>query len=140
MLGATGWVFGGALVDAAVGASPPAAGGPARCGETDVISALGDPDLRQPRVVAAHVDFGPAILFRTPDAVLASPYHRNTGMFAVHEALNAVDPGISRQILEAHGADLVVVYPGHDESFFSAEDRGKPTLFGRLVAGTPPPG
>ncbi len=139
VIAATAWLVGGGVIDAFIHPAPRVADSVPACGERDVISALQGAGFSGPQVVAAHVDFGPAILFRTRDAVVAAPYHRNSGTLAVYQALNAVDPERARTILRARRVDLVVVCPGHDEPFFQKRVQGAETLFGHLAAGDPPP-
>ena len=139
VVAASGWVVAGTLIDAAVVHRPTAAGRPLACDEATVIRGLEGAAFRRPRTIAAHVNLGPAIVFRTPHAVLAAPYHRNSGTLVVRDAMNATDPDQSRRLLAARGADLVLVCRDHDDSLFRREVRGQPTLYGRLLSGQPPP-
>jgi asparagine N-glycosylation enzyme membrane subunit Stt3 len=132
---AAGWLVVGTIIGAP-SASPRPGTAPA-CAEADVIESLRSAAFRHRRTIAAHVDLGPAILFLTPHAVVAAPYH-GSGTLAVYDALNATDTARARRLLDAREVDLVIVCPGLDESLFLQEVQGRRTLYGQLRAGHPP--
>jgi hypothetical protein len=62
----------------------------------------------RPRTVMAPIDFGPELLYRTPHAVLAAPYHRNAA-----GNLDAIDfflgpESAARAIAQRRGVSLIV--------------------------------
>lgn len=90
-----------------------------------------------PLTIAAHVDFGPELLYRTPHRVLATPYHRNPGVVAAHRLLTSRDPEISRTMARRRGVDLVLLCPSADRTFFDTTP-GDGSLYRRLLEGNPP--
>ena len=94
-----------------------------------------------PWTVAAHMDLGPILLYRTPHRVLATPYHRNrVGIRAVHDLFTADDPAAAMGLARRHGVDLVVVCPARDRAWVIPDGRGRRTLLDRLLEGEPVPG
>jgi hypothetical protein len=90
-----------------------------------------------PLTIAAHVDFGPELLYRTPHRVLATPYHRNPGIVAIHRMLTSEDPEVSRNVARNRFVDLVLLCPAVDRAFFDTRV-GDGSLYQRMVAGDPP--
>jgi hypothetical protein len=90
-----------------------------------------------PLTIAAHVDFGPELLYCTPHRVLATPYHRNAGVVAAHGLLTSRDLVASQILARARGVDLVLLCPNADQAFFDTT-AGDGSLYRRLVEGDPP--
>jgi hypothetical protein len=113
------------------------------CPVSNVIGWLADeenvPD--PPRTIAAHLDYGPEILYRTPHRVLGTPYHRNAeGILATFAVLADPDLAVSRQIVEERRVDLVLVCP-LDNWIYGGGLQGHPegsTLHALLASGQVP--
>ncbi len=94
-----------------------------------------------PWTVAAHMDLGPVLLYRTPHRVLATPYHRNReGIRAVHDLFAATDPATAVDRARERGVDLVVVCPARDRAWVTPDRQGRRILLERLLAGERVPG
>ncbi len=66
----------------------------------------------RPRLIAAFIDMGPEILFRTRHAVLAAPYHRNTaGILDSFAFLDAADAGAAWELAQRRGIEAVLFCP-----------------------------
>ena len=64
----------------------------------------------RPRLILAHFNHGPELLYRTRHAVVASPYHRNAaGLRDAHEAFGTTGPAAARRVVERRGVDLVLI-------------------------------
>ena len=93
-----------------------------------------------PKRILTQIFIGPELVYRTPHAVVSSPYHRNTaGILDGLDALGATDPAQALAIVEARGIDLVLVCPKDEERGLYPGTAGAPSLFERLAAGDPPP-
>jgi hypothetical protein len=89
----------------------------------------------EPAVVAATSNFGSHLLYRTPHAVLAAPYHRDgAGILAVDALLTAAD---GQAEMTATGASYLAVCLGDPELALIAE-RAPKGLAARLIAGERP--
>ena len=98
----------------------------------------GPPFGSRTMTVAAHVDFGPQLLYRTHHRVLATPYHRNAeGILGVHDLLAGPATDRPPPFVQARGIDLVAICPPADSSFFERE-AASDSLYERLQAGAPP--
>ena len=65
-----------------------------------------------PKVIAAFIDLGPELLFRTPHSVLAAPYHRNVaGNLDVLRLFAARTDDAARRIIRRRKVDLVFFCP-----------------------------
>jgi hypothetical protein len=90
-----------------------------------------------PGLVAAPIDFGPALLLFTPHAVLAAPYHRNTeGLLTAHDLFSATDAGEAERLAAARGITHVLVCGGAPEMRLYDADR---SLMHALVRTDRPP-
>jgi hypothetical protein len=81
------------------------------CDLRQAVPMLNDPHGlgARPRVIAAFIDMGPEILFRTPHAVLAAPYHRNTGgILDSYAFFDAKTPEAARELADKRGIDTVL--------------------------------
>ncbi len=66
----------------------------------------------RPRVIAAFIDMGPELLFRTRHAVLAAPYHRNVaGNVDVLRLFAAGTDEAARRIIRRRKVDLIFFCP-----------------------------
>jgi hypothetical protein len=134
----------GALLSAA-GVPAADAGGEggtdAMCSLEGVAGVLTDPAGlgSRPRTIAAFIDFGPELLYRTPHRILAGPYHRNAdGIVAAHTLLTSPDPAVWDSIAHARRIDLILLCPPRDSRYFGASDGN--SLYTRLLRGQPPNG
>jgi len=90
--------------------------------------------LPGPLTIAAYIDAGSELLFRTGHNVLAAPYHRNEqGIMTAYNILTAPDQAAARTLMTQNGADIIMI----------CNDPGNPwtkdSLFARaLLAGTVP--
>jgi hypothetical protein len=91
----------------------------------------------EPRTIAAFIDFGPELLYRTPHRILAGPYHRNAdGIMAAYRMLTALDPALADSIVRARQVNLVLICPPRDSAYFGRQ--AGPSVYTGLVHGTPP--
>ncbi len=82
---------------------------------------------RRRHTILATVDYGPELLYRTRHAVIATPYHRNPGIFDAHRILTAGAESESRRLIEARGVDLILLCPSAPErTYFSNPGGGRP--------------
>lgn len=89
------------------------------------------------RVVLAHVDFGPELLYRSYANVVASPYHRNIeGILDARRFLGS-DEAAAAEIAHERRVDVVAVCPQRDAAYLD-DDRQPGDLLERLVAGDAP--
>ena len=142
-VGATVLLLGGFLV--AGGLATPAGelgpvGSPARCRLDRLADALRPHEAGRPLIIVAHQDFGPELLYWTPHAVVATPYHRNVqAVRDVHRILGSADEDESHVLLDRRQADLVLLCPAARGGYFGRRDvSGMPTLYARLFDGTGP--
>ncbi len=95
----------------------------------------------QPRTIAAHLDYGPEILYRTPHRVLGTPYHRNSeGILVGFAVLGGTDLEHTRDLVLARGVDLILVCPLHAWLYGaeSGEQRQDPSLHDLLLSNREP--
>ncbi|HSJ24969.1 MAG TPA: hypothetical protein VK929_09895 [Longimicrobiales bacterium] len=91
------------------------------CRLDGVARVLSEPESlgSQPRTIAAFIDFGPELLYRTPHRILAGPYHRNAdGIVAAYALLTAADPITRDSIAAARQVDLILICPPRDSVYF----------------------
>ena len=82
------------------------------------------------RLVAAPVDFGPELLFRTPHQVLAAPYqHDVTGNLDVFDLFSARDASTARAIVARRHVDLILLCPAKPGMWLPAF---RPNFFDQL--------
>ncbi|HEX9718514.1 MAG TPA: hypothetical protein VGA59_02190, partial [Ramlibacter sp.] len=89
-------------------------------------------------LIAAPLDAGPELLYRTPHAVLGVPYHRNiAGDTALIALLSSTDDAAAKDIATKHLVDLVLVCAtGPEIPAYGAIARG--ALAVRLAGGAAP--
>jgi hypothetical protein len=132
-------------IDAVVGQMTPRSASVAReeagerCDLRSVSEVLADPSgpWAAPRTIAAFIDFGPELLYRTPHRVLAGPYHRNRdGILATYRLLSSENPVESRRIATERDVSLILLCPVEDRYYF---ERGRKIgLYHQLLEGRPP--
>ncbi|MPZ12091.1 MAG: hypothetical protein GEU89_18055 [Kiloniellaceae bacterium] len=94
---------------------------------------------REPQTILTFIDIGPELLYRTPHAVLATPYHRNgDGIYDSHRILTSRDEPLARELMAARRVDLVLLCRSPAERAFFADPDGTETLYLRLDQGRPP--
>ena len=113
------------------------------CPLSSMAALLAESTERAPLTILTMPDYGPELLYRTPHAVIGTPYHRNgSGITDSHTAMTSPEPGTARRILEARGVDLVLLCPGQAEAnFFRPRPEAStatPSLYDRLLADLPP--
>ena len=102
------------------------------------LNALGQSGGR-PNLIAAGIDSGPEIMYRTADAVLATPMHRNiAGILAAYRMMTAGDDADAKAIIVSREVDLVLLCPGSTERSFFNSDNQENTFYNRLVEGRLP--
>lgn len=109
------------------------------CDLTRAAALLNDPEVTgaAPRTVAAFIDFGPEILYRTPHRIIAGPYHRNrAGIMDSHELLSTAEESRALDIARRRDVDLILLCPSRDMQYFSGNDAM--SLYGRLIRGELP--
>ncbi len=81
------------------------------CPVEELVAALDDPAGLgdRPRIVLAHVDLGPVLLYRTLHSVVATPYHRNArGILDARRVFETPDPDEAKRLIDERGVDVVV--------------------------------
>lgn len=92
---------------------------------------------RRPRLILAHFDYGPELLFRTPHTVIAAPYYSNSGgLLDSDRIFRSSDVSLSRRLMDRRGVDLVLLC--RDEAGPEAAF-GEETFLGGLLRGQVPP-
>ncbi len=122
--------------------SGPAKAAPVRstCGFHQVFALLSDPQGlgARPRIILAHFNHGPELLYRTPHAVVASPYHRNVaGLLDSEQIFGAEDDALSRRLIDRRGVDLILLCDNGPALVQAAMRQGS-TFAGRLSEGRVP--
>jgi hypothetical protein len=110
------------------------------CGLQKAYELLGRQDGlgARPRTVLAHFNYGPELLYRTPHAVVASPYHRNVaGLLDSDRIFGAHDDTLARRLIDERGIELVLLCP-NGPALAQASSRGQSTFVGRLDKGRVP--
>ena len=97
------------------------------------------PDRHQaPLLIAAPINLGASILWATPHAILAGPYHRNAAGLRDIEAILEGDEASAREAVARRGVDfLILCRPSGDGAGDNIE--ADPGFVGRLLAGEVPP-
>ena len=98
-----------------------------------VISTHANFEERAPALVVAPLNWGPALLARTPHAVLAAPYHRNhRGIIKQLDLKKVEKDDEAYSLLVAYDADFLLLPRAGQET-------GTETFFGRLGRGQSQP-
>ncbi len=90
--------------------------------------------------LVTHLNFGAEILYRTPDEVIATLYHRNwQGILDTCDILTAETDEQARRRVCDRAIGLILLCPdAEDATFFSEPDRAS-TFYQRLCQGKVPP-
>jgi hypothetical protein len=132
----TGFIALGALLSGPTKASTVRA----RCQLENAYALLGQPQGfgDRPRIVLAHFNHGPELLYRTPHSVVASPYHRNVaGLLDSDRIFGARDDAAARRLIDRRGVELVLLCP-NGPALAQAAAKGGSTFVGRLSQGQVP--
>jgi len=98
-----------------------------------------DPAFAEPGRLAAPVDLGPQLLWETPHAVLAVPYHRPAaGIYPLWQLFSSEDPEAAYALARARGAAWILVSRQPGQQAFYRSPGGGPSLYDRLVEGESP--
>lgn len=109
------------------------------CDLSGIAHALMPRQFSKPTVVAAPVDLGAEVLFRTEHGVIGAPYHRNAdGILDSQAIFGAAELDDARQTLQARGAEFLVTCPGISEMQLYQGSNGNDTLAERLASGDAP--
>ncbi len=91
------------------------------------------------RIVAAQVNYGSELLYRTRHGVVATPYHRNvSGILDIYRLFSSIDPEQSRAIVDARGIELLLLCPSPAEAAYFTPPTPGATLYERLLDGRSP--
>lgn len=135
-----GWLVAGAIARTALDERPRSY----TCPLGPVAEYLADPaDLAgpgaRPRRILSHIFKGPELLYRTPHAVVATPYHRNRdGILDTIDFFTAIDDRQALSIATNRGLELILICPRDRENAMYRRDGDAPTLIQRLIAGDAP--
>jgi hypothetical protein len=123
---------------AATAADPAASAG--TCDVAAAAPVLADPaglGARR-RVILAPIHDGAELLFRTPHAVIAGPYHRDvSGNLDAFDFFTATSAAAAEAIVRRRGVELVFLCPGHVDMWLPPEEPGT-TAFITALGGTGP--
>jgi len=111
------------------------------CRISDIAPLLNDPDRlgARPLIIAALLDRGPEILYRTRHSVVSAPYHRDgPGIWDSYRIFSTQDEAESRAIITRRGVDLLILCPSAVERRFFGYDGGTGNVYRRLLAGRGP--
>jgi len=112
-----------------------------KCAISAIAPLLNDPNGlgARPLVIAALLDRGPEILYRTRHSVVSSPYHRNVaGIWDTYRIFDATDETESRSIVARRGIDLLLLCPSAAERQFFDGKKAGPNLYSHLLDGRAP--
>jgi asparagine N-glycosylation enzyme membrane subunit Stt3 len=89
--------------------------------------------------ILTHVDFGPEILYRTGDEVIATPYHRNgRAILDTYDIMTARTDDQARRLINRRGITTILLCPGSTEESFYSTDKQESTFYARLRQGAVP--
>jgi len=92
-----------------------------------------------PQRIAAQLDMGPELIYRTGQEAVASPYHRNAeGVLFVYDAMTSEDFEMSRRMLRGRGVTLLLLSPDSPEKSFYAQSGRKHSLYQKILDGKIP--
>ncbi len=112
-----------------------------KCAISEIAPLLNDPNGlgARPLVIAALLDRGPEILYRTRHSVVATPYHRNiAGIWDTYRIFDTTDETESRTIIARRGIDLLLLCPSAAEQQFFDRKKAGPNLYSHLLDGKTP--
>jgi len=112
-----------------------------KCPLTPMAIHLGeDPELGSAsRRVMAFIFDGPEIVYRSPHAVVATPYQRNTaGILDTYDFFAATEEARARDIVDRRGIELVLLCRhGNESQQYKGKGSGR-TVYDRLLSGEAP--
>ena len=92
----------------------------------------------RPRLIAAPIDNGPELLFRTPHRVLAAPYqHDVTGNLDVFDLFSARNAAAAQAITARRHVELILLCPAKP-GMWLPDRGGRPSFFDQLSSGEVP--
>jgi hypothetical protein len=112
-----------------------------KCGISEIAPLLNDPNGlgARPLVIAALLDRGPEILYRTRHSVVSTPYHRNSaGIWDTYRIFASPDEAESRTIIARRGVDLLLLCPSSAERRFFDRKTAGSNLYSHLLDGKTP--
>jgi hypothetical protein len=112
-----------------------------QCALSDIAPQLNDPNGlgARPLIIAALLDRGPELLYRTHHLVVSSPYHRNAaGIWDSYRLFASPDEAESRSIVARRGIDLLLLCPTGAEYLFFERKKGGANLYSHLLDGKTP--
>lgn len=102
------------------------------------VSAIADRQTT-PTVIAAPLDIGAELLFRSQHAVIGAPYHRNTdGIIDSQTIFNSTDESAISQIFSKRGVRYLILCPSMPEMLLYQAGPGLDSLAEKLVSGEIP--
>ncbi|MBM3492277.1 MAG: hypothetical protein FJX68_17925 [Alphaproteobacteria bacterium] len=114
---------------------------PSYCRTDGIAPVLTDPNGLgdRPRNLMGFLFIGPELAYRTPHAVVSTPYHRNTdGILDGIRFLRATEDASAIAIARKRRLELVLICPKDEEHDMYLGRDGAPSLFDRLRDGRPP--
>ena len=115
--------------------------GTGKCPQTPMAIYLGkNPELgKASRRVLAFMFDGPEIVYRSPHAVVATPYQRNTaGILDTYDFFAATDEAQARKIVDRRGIELVLLCRHGNEAQQYKGKGSVRTIYDSLLAGDTP--
>ncbi len=107
-----------------------------RCSVRDAAPALNA--LPAPQMIAAFVEEGSEIIYRTPHTALAGPYHRDQkGIGAVYRIFTASNADAARKVIDKYKVTVLMVCPAH-RGFWDSIAPQKTYFAGQLLEGKLP--
>jgi hypothetical protein len=107
-----------------------------RCSIRDAAPTLNA--LPAPQMIAAFVEEGSEIIYRTPHWVLAGPYHRDQeGIGAVYRIFTAADARTARKVVDKYKVTVLMVCPSH-RGFWNSIAPQQIYFAGQLLDGMTP--
>jgi hypothetical protein len=88
--------------------------------------------------ILTFVDLGPRLITVTHHSAIAGPYHRNgTAILDVQHSFRSENPQVAHEVMERHGATLLLLCPGLSESTIYATQNPK-GFYKQLLKGKVP--
>jgi hypothetical protein len=88
--------------------------------------------------ILTFIDLGPRLIAVTHHSVVAGPYHRAGDVILdVQHSFRSADPRVAEQVMQRHGATLLLICPGLSESTVYASEAPK-GFYRQLVTGHVP--
>jgi hypothetical protein len=94
-----------------------------RCPTLPALSAL---ERIPAQTILTFTDLGPRLVATTHHSAIAGPYHRNgAAILDVQKSFRATDPAFVRDVMQRHGATLLLICPNLSESTVYASEAPK---------------